>query len=85
GADIGGSIRFPSHFNGIVGFKSGNRQVSQEGNFPYIDKPEQERMLGIGAMSKSVQDARLINEIIAHEPPSARNLDDFKLVYPVPH
>ncbi|WP_283153276.1 amidase [Guptibacillus hwajinpoensis] len=85
GADIGGSIRFPSHFNGIIGFKSGNRQVSQEGNFPFVDKPEQERMLGIGAMSKSVQDARLINQIIAHKQPPERNLADFKLVYPVPH
>ena len=85
GADIGGSIRFPAHFNGIVGFKSGNRQVSQDGNFPYVDKPEQERMLGIGAMSKSVQDARLINQIIANEPPPERNLSDFKLVYPLPH
>ncbi|WP_240688030.1 amidase [Pseudalkalibacillus hwajinpoensis] len=85
GADIGGSIRFPAHFNGVVGFKSGNRQVSQEGNFPYVDKPEQERMLGIGAMSKSVQDARLINEIIAHETPPDRTLSDFKIVYPLPH
>ena len=85
GADIGGSIRFPAHFNGIVGFKSGNRQVSQEGNFPYVDKPEQERMLGIGAMSKSVQDARLINQIIANDSPPERHLSDFTLVYPLPH
>ena len=28
GSDIGGSIRFPSHFNGVIGFKSGNSQVS---------------------------------------------------------
>ena len=85
GADIGGSIRFPAHFNGVVGFKSGDRQVSQEGNFPYVDKPEQERMLGIGAMSKSVQDARLINQIIANEQPPNRRLSDFKIVYPLPH
>src|SRR5699024_11086350 len=28
GSDIGGSIRFPSHFNGVVGFKSGKNEVS---------------------------------------------------------
>ena len=33
GADIGGSIRFPSHFNGVIGFKVGNGQVSQKGYF----------------------------------------------------
>ena len=33
GSDIGGSIRLPSHFNGVVGFKSGNSQVSSVGVF----------------------------------------------------
>lgn len=79
GADIGGSIRFPSHFNGIVGFKSGNKQVPDDGNYPAITVPEQERMLGIGAMAKSVRDARLMNEIIADVHPEERSLSSFSI------
>lgn len=82
GSDIGGSIRFPSHFNGVIGFRSGNRQVSQEGSFPYVHHPLQERMLGMGALAKSVQDARLINEIIAFSPPQSRPLDSFLINVP---
>ncbi len=83
GSDIGGSIRLPAHFNGVIGFKSGNRQVSQVGSFPYVENALQERMLGIGAMSKSVQDARLINEIIARDIPEERELESFELVFPL--
>lgn len=79
GSDIGGSIRFPSHFNGVVGFKSGNKQVSQEGSLPNIDHPLQVQMLGIGAMAKSVRDARMINEIIAYELPQPRSLESFTI------
>lgn len=85
GSDIGGSIRFPSHFNGVIGFRSGNRQVSQEGSFPHISHPLQERMLGIGALAKSVQDARLINEIIACSPPGHRPLNSFLINIPLNH
>lgn len=91
-SDIGGSIRFPAHFNGVVGFKSGNMQVSDDGALPAIEIPLQRRMLGIGALSKSVQDARLINEIIAHNIPKTNQLDNFKIVietrklpYPLNH
>lgn len=65
GADIGGSIRFPAHCNGVIGFKSGFGQVSDRGNYPDVTIPEQQRMLGIGAIAKSVADARLIHQIIA--------------------
>lgn len=68
GSDIGGSIRFPSHFNGVVSFKSGNRQVSARGHFPPIDHPYQERMLGLGPMTKSVRDAERMYNIIAESP-----------------
>ena len=79
GADIGGSIRFPSHFNGVIGFKSGNGQVSQKGSFPFITHPLQERMLGIGPMVKSVSDARLIYHIIAKNPVPSVELKQYTI------
>ncbi len=54
-SDIGGSIRFPSHFNGVVGFKPGKFQVSTEGHFPDFSHPLQQRMSSIGPIGKSVQ------------------------------
>lgn len=82
GADIGGSIRFPSHYNGIVGFKSGNDQVDDTGNFPHVGIPEQRRMLGIGAMGKSVRDARLIHEILTDGKRKFVDLDRYEIVIP---
>lgn len=79
GSDIGGSIRFPSHFNGVVSLKSGNRQVAQQGNFPYIEHPYQERMLGMGPMVKTVRDARLIYNIIAKTPAPKKDVFNFKI------
>lgn len=79
GSDIGGSIRFPSHFNGVVGFKSGKDQVSQDGSFPEVKNDLQNRMLGIGPMTKSVKDARAIYSIIAKKPVPAKKLDEFIL------
>ncbi|MBS4209899.1 amidase [Bacillus sp. FJAT-50079] len=67
GSDIGGSIRFPSHFNGVIGFKSGYGQVDVKGSFPKVEHPLQDQMLGIGPIVKSVRDARLIYGIIAKE------------------
>ena len=76
GADIGGSIRFPAHFNGVIGFKSGMNQVPDEGLFPKLAHPLQQNMLGIGALSKSVADAQLIHEIIAGKPSPSQNLSE---------
>lgn len=83
GSDIGGSIRFPSHCNGVIGFKSGRDQVPNTGSFPPFTVSLQERMLGIGALAKSVRDARLINEILAFSPPLSRDLDQFSLTMPL--
>ncbi|MGE5703399.1 MAG: amidase [Clostridia bacterium] len=82
GSDIGGSIRFPSHFNGVIGFKSGAGMVSQHGHFPFVDEPLQEKMLGIGAIAKSVQDTRLLNSIIARKVPPGLDLNGFQIVIP---
>ncbi|MEK4251454.1 amidase [Paenibacillus sp. FSL W7-1287] len=82
GADIGGSIRFPSHYNGIVGFKSANSQVDDTGNFPPVTIPEQRRMLGIGAMGKSVRDAQFIHEILTDGKRKFVDLDRYEIVIP---
>ncbi len=82
GADIGGSIRFPAHFNGVIGFKSGMNQVPDEGLFPKLAHPLQQNMLGIGALSKSVADAQLIHEIIAGKPSPSQNLSEYTLSVP---
>jgi Asp-tRNA(Asn)/Glu-tRNA(Gln) amidotransferase A subunit family amidase len=85
GADIGGSIRFPAHFNGVIGFKSGKKQVSAEGNFPSIKDPYQDDMLGIGALAKTVQDAELIHEIITDEPTVPVDMNKIQFLIPPAH
>ncbi len=82
GSDIGGSIRFPAHFNGVIGFKSGCQQVSQVGHFPYVENELQHRMLGIGAIAKSVSDAELVNEIIANQ--TYHGIDSSRIQIDVP-
>ncbi|HSP21135.1 MAG TPA: amidase [Planococcus sp. (in: firmicutes)] len=77
GSDIGGSIRFPSHFNGVIGFKSGKGQVSSEGSYPAVEERLQERMLGIGPIAKTVRDARLLYSIVAKTPPAKKQLHQF--------
>lgn len=79
GSDIGGSIRFPAHFNGVIGFKSGKEQVPDGGHFPSTYEPLQRRMLGMGAIAKSVDDAELINGIVANALPLEISLEEFKL------
>lgn len=85
GSDIFGSLRNPAHFNGVITFKCGALQVSNEGHIPSpAAYPSQEAMLGIGALSKSVADAELINSIIAYDEPPEVNVNEFRLVVPEP-
>ncbi len=78
GADIGGSIRIPSHFNGVVGFMPGAHQSSGQGHFPDITDPDQVFMLGIGPLVKSVRDAALVYSVLQPEftPPATGDLPD---------
>src|SRR5690625_1106735 len=76
GSDIGGSIRVPSHFNGIVGFKPGKFQVSSEGHFPSFSIPLQQRMEAIGPMGKSVRDIRRLYQLIANKPMTTQSLEN---------
>ncbi len=82
GADIGGSIRFPAHFNGVIGFKSASCQIPATGLFPELAHPMQQSMLGIGTLSKSIADAKLIHEILADSYSGIHNIDNFKLSIP---
>ena len=79
GSDIGGSIRFPSHFNGVIGFKSGKKQVSSIGSYPPESHYLQERMLGIGPITKSVRDVRLLYNIIAKKEAEVKVIRNFKI------
>ena len=79
GSDIGGSIRFPSHFNGVIGFKSGNQQVSSFGSYPPESHSLQNRMLGIGPITKSVRDAKLLYNIIANTEAKVKEFKEFKI------
>lgn len=89
GSDIGGSIRFPSHFNGVIGFKSGNDGVSAAGTYPIVEAALQKRMLGIGPIVKTVRDARLLYSIVSKMPLVKKGLEPFtinvlpKTVYPL--
>lgn len=84
GADIGGSIRFPAHFNGVVGFKSGKNRVDPVGHFPLFEEKNQVSMLGFGALAKSVDDTELVHNIIADEPMPKVEFDSFQYLIPHP-
>lgn len=76
GSDIGGSIRMPAHFNGVVGFKPGAEQFPSDGHLPHVTLENQVRMIGFGPIVKSVRDAALIYSVIHPEfqPPESWDL-----------
>ncbi len=70
GTDTGGSIRFPSAANGIVGLKPTYGRVSRYGVFPLGESLDH-----LGPMTRSVADAALVLAAIAGRDP----LDDTSL------
>jgi amidase len=60
GTDTGGSIRFPSAANGIVGLKPTWGRVSRHGVFPLCESFDH-----IGPMTRTVADAALVLGVIA--------------------
>ncbi|MBV8054363.1 MAG: amidase [Deltaproteobacteria bacterium] len=74
GSDTGGSIRFPSAANGIVGLKPTWGRVSRHGVFPLGESLDH-----IGPMTRSVADAAMVLSVIA----GRDELDDTSLRAPI--
>ncbi|WP_241001606.1 amidase family protein, partial [Pseudomonas viridiflava] len=52
GTDTAGSIRIPSAFNGLVGYRSSSRRYSRDGVFPLAHSLD-----SLGPICRSVRDA----------------------------
>ncbi|MDQ6881857.1 MAG: amidase [Pseudomonadota bacterium] len=61
GSDTGGSIRIPAALTGIVGFKNTARLVPLRGTHPLSSTLDT-----VCAMTRSVRDATLAHEVLAH-------------------
>jgi len=78
GSDLGGSIRVPSHFCGVYGFKPTEHRVSSVGHLPDADLPGMSgvraslRHQGVyGPIARSIQDLRLAMQVIEGPDPLA--------------
>lgn len=83
GTDTGGSIRIPAACCGVVGFKPSYEQVSREGVLPLAWSLDH-----IGPLTRSVGDAALAFEVMAHLKPGSANVapaDRLQLVRPEPY
>ncbi len=70
GTDTGGSIRFPSAANGIVGIKPTYGRVSRHGAFPLADSLDH-----IGPMARTTEDAaRMLGVLAGHDVHDATSL-----------
>ena len=81
--DIGGSIRYPAHCCGLVGFKPSGTAVSKEGVFPFMKENDSflNEWLAVGPITHTVRDAQLVYEIIANKTPTdSKNLKDAELL-----
>ncbi len=71
GTDTGGSIRFPSAANGIVGIKPTYGRVSRHGAFPLAESLDH-----IGPMTRSVEDAaRMLGVLAGHDARDATSIE----------
>ncbi|MET0320859.1 MAG: amidase [Duganella sp.] len=81
GSDILGSIRIPAAFCGVVGFKPHSGAVDGRGTWPVVTGNTRS-WLGIGPLTRSVRDARLVYDVIARAPVAAAPPAGGRLVTP---
>lgn len=67
GADAGGSIRVPAHFNGICGLRPTENYLSNKGNLKAPGKPQGRRhIVTPGPFAKNVGDLMLMMEVLGN-------------------
>jgi Asp-tRNA(Asn)/Glu-tRNA(Gln) amidotransferase A subunit family amidase len=82
GSDILGSIRIPSAFCGVVGFKPASAAVDKSGTWPSV-AGYADNWLAVGPITRSVRDARLVYNVIARTPlASPAPLEGMRLLMP---
>jgi len=86
GSDLGGSIRYPAHCCGLVGFKPASGRVDPTGTWPPRDPnaPElfADTMMSLGPITRSVRDARRVYDIISDAPVPISDVDTPRLLVP---
>lgn len=63
GSDMGGSVRLPAHFCGVVGLRATPGRLPTEGQFP--DEPTLEPLNAPGVLARRVEDAALLFGVLA--------------------
>lgn len=67
GADLGGSIRVPAHFNGVCGLKPTENYLSNRGHLKVPNKPQGRRhMVTPGPFAKNVSDLILMMQVLGN-------------------
>jgi amidase len=73
GTDIGGSVRIPSHFNGVIGLKPSFGVVPQRGYVDAIDGGTVDADINVfGPIARSADDLDLLLDVLAGPPPEQR-------------
>lgn len=78
GSDIGGSIRYPSLFNGVFGHKPTGGVTSIEGHFPDSKDKDGREYLQLGPITRFGRDLCLLMQIMA-----GKNAENLHLLTPV--